>query len=275
MCHITGLRRLASFLVRQRPPGAATAVDVLTQFVFRLSFGLALAMAVTPTAWVSAGYYRVNSFVLMGLNVLAAVAAASSDGGRFSLVLPILAAALSYASAVVFLYERGRVGAKLLWVIALVTLVGAWSTTTAQGDSALALGLVWLAPLSGGMVLGSTMAAMLLGHWYLNSPTMKLDPLRRLILLMAACLAVRMAVSGAGLAGVLAVGWPTTDRLLFIGLRWLAGLIGAMVAAWMAWETLNVPNTQSATGILYVGVITTFLGELTAQLLSSQSQYPL
>ena len=36
----------------------------------------------------------------------------------------------------------------------------------------------------------------------------------------------------------------------------------------MSWQTLKIPNTQSATGILYVAVITTFLGELTAQLLS-------
>lgn len=253
---------------------APFTVDVLTQFVFRLSFGLALAMALTPTRWVSAGYYRVNSFVLLGLNVLAA-AVAASDTERFSLAWPIAAAVLSYASAAAFLYERSQMGAKLLWVIAGVTLAGAWSATAATGESTLARGLVWLAAPSGGLVLGSTMAAMLLGHWYLNSPTMKLDPLRRLIALMALCLAVRMLVSGAGLAGELAAGWPTTDRLLFISLRWLAGLVGALAAAWMAWETLKIPNTQSATGILYVGVITTFLGELTAQLLSSQSPFPL
>lgn len=250
-------------------------MDVLTQFLFRLAFGLALAMALTPTAWVSAGYYRVNAFVLLGLNVLAA-AVAGSDPERFSLGWPVLAAMLSYAAAVAFLYQRSREGAMLLWLIAAVTLVGAWSATAVQGDaSLLATALTWLAPPSGGMVLGSTMAAMLLGHWYLNSPTMKLDPLRRLILLMAVCLAVRMVVSGAGLAGELAAGWPATDRLLFIALRWLAGLAGALAAAWMAWETLKIPNTQSATGILYVGVITTFLGELTAQLLSAQSLYPL
>jgi hypothetical protein len=32
--------------------------------------------------------------------------------------------------------------------------------------------------------------------------------------------------------------------------------------------TLKVPNTQSATGILYAAVTLVFLGELTAQLLS-------
>ena len=46
-------------------------------------------------------------------------------------------------------------------------------------------------------------------------------------------------------------------------------------AALAAWHTLKLPNTQSATGILYVGVIGTFLGELMSLLLSSESTYPL
>jgi hypothetical protein len=36
----------------------------------------------------------------------------------------------------------------------------------------------------------------------------------------------------------------------------------------MTYKTLKIPNTQSATGILYVGVIGTFLGELTSLLLN-------
>jgi hypothetical protein len=36
-----------------------------------------------------------------------------------------------------------------------------------------------------------------------------------------------------------------------------------------------VPNTQSATGILYAGVILVFLGELMSQLLSMDSTFPL
>jgi formate-dependent nitrite reductase membrane component NrfD len=43
----------------------------------------------------------------------------------------------------------------------------------------------------------------------------------------------------------------------------------------MVWETLKIPNTQSATGILYVAVIGTFVGELTGLLLSAESSYPL
>ena len=40
--------------------------------------------------------------------------------------------------------------------------------------------------VTGGWLLGLVTTAMLLGHWYLNTPTMKLAPLRRLIVLLAA-----------------------------------------------------------------------------------------
>jgi len=38
---------------------------------------------------------------------------------------------------------------------------------------------------------------------------------------------------------------------------------------------LQIPNTQSATGILYVAVIATFLGELTSLLLSAGLAFPI
>jgi hypothetical protein len=66
-------------------------------------------------------------------------------------------------------------------------------------------------------------------------------------------------------------GWPSTTTWLFLTLRWLSGIVGALALAVMTWQTLKIPNTQSATGILYVGVIVTFLGELLALLLAAQT----
>jgi hypothetical protein len=117
---------------------------------------------------------------------------------------------------------------------------------------------------------------MLLGHWYLNTPTMHLAPLRRLVLILGAAAILRVAVCGTGLALTLgASGMPETARMLFISLRWLGGLAGVLILAFMTWQTLKIPNTQSATGILYVAVIGTFVGELTALLLSVESPFPL
>ena len=58
-------------------------------------------------------------------------------------------------------------------------------------------------------------------------------------------------------------------------MRWLTGIVGTTVIAVMARQTLKIPNTQAATGILYVGVVFTFVGELTSLLLSRGEPFPL
>jgi hypothetical protein len=60
-----------------------------------------------------------------------------------------------------------------------------------------------------------------------------------------------------------------------VALRWLAGLVSVLGLAWLTWQTLKIPNTQSATGILYAAVILAFIGELTSQLLSAEARYPI
>ena len=251
-------------------------MSILTQFIFRLSFGLAVAMALTPWRQVTSGYYRVHLYVLLGLNVLAALVAVSAPA-EFSLAPPLVAALLSYAGAVAWLYEKPRPGTIILWLVALATISGALlAMSRHSGMPAAAKLLFWLDPVTGGLVLGVTIAAMFLGHWYLNTPTMQLAPLRRLVLLMTAAIMLRAAVCGTGLAmHVAETGVPDTAQLVFLSLRWLAGLVGALVVARMSWQILRIPNTQAATGVLYVGVIVTFVGELTSMLLSHESAYPL
>jgi hypothetical protein len=249
---------------------------ILTQFIFRLSFGMALGMALTNPRKVTSGYYRNHLYVLLGLNVLATMVAVTARD-QFSLALPLVAAILCYAGSVVWLYEKPRAGIAILALIAAVTLWGAWQATDFQRSQGIAATtLAWIDPVSGGLVLGMTMAAMFLGHWYLNTPTMAIGPLERLVVLMGASICLRAVVEGAGLALLVADhGWPATEQVLFISLRWLSGIFGALGLTVMTWHTLKIPNTQSATGILYVGVIATFLGELTSLLLTAQSQSPL
>jgi len=78
-----------------------------------------------------------------------------------------------------------------------------------------------------------------------------------------------VSLAGALLAGGVTAGvsgGPTT--LALVSLRWLAGLAGLPVLLWLSRKTLDIPNTQSATGILYVACLAAILGELTAQLLA-------
>lgn len=254
--------------------------QILVQFIFRLTFGIALAMAITPARLVTSGFYRVHLWVLMGLNTFAALILYSS--GEFfeewSLVFAetIVMVLASYAGAVLWLYEAKTVGKFVLFGIALLAVAAA-ILATPWDASVTGLGLVLgvLDLLSGGLLLGVTMAAMFLGHWYLNTPGMELVPLKRLVLLMAAAVVARTLLCGIGV-GLQANYVPemSVSFWIFVVFRWLAGLLGVLMLAKLAWETLKVPNTQSATGILYAGVVLTFIGELSSQLLSVDTLYP-
>lgn len=233
-------------------------------------------MGLTSARQVPSGYFRVHLYVLMGLNAVAVLACWQRDGGR-RIAVPIIAAIASYIGSALWLYELPKPGKIALWVVAVLSIVGAWLSQSHTIAGYSVADVLWaLDPVSGGLLLGSTMAAMLLGHWYLNTPSMQLEPLRKLILLMGLAVILRGLVCGIGL--VLAANSTAGiggDQVWFLLLRWLSGIFGTLGVTIMAWETLKIPNTQSATGILYVGVITTFIGELTSQLLSDQALFPL
>ncbi len=280
---------------------------MLLQFLLRLAFGLAAGMAMTSPRQVTSGYYRNHLYVVLGLTTLAALLSRSVAPTAFWWIL--FAAIASYVGSVFWLYEKPRDGWTLLVMVALFSLMGAFEVLEAQSivevpgleffesnslepaqlahetlammnrTLRIEITSVWLRmtnTISSGLLLGITMASMLLGHWYLNSPMMDLAPLRRLILALACAVALQAFVSILGLWGAIACGQPlTTQWVLFLVLRWTFGLLGVGVMAWMAWQTLKIPNTQSTTGILYVAVIGTFVGETMALLLSAESVYPL
>lgn len=256
---------------------------ILVEFLFRLTFGVAVSMGLTPSKVVTSGFFRVHLWVLMGVMTFASLAlwgTRQTNGTASwpaSLWVAIAAALVSYVGAVIWMYEVSLVGKFATWAVAGLAMLGCQlhPFPSAQIPS------VWLLVdrITSGLVLGSITTSMLLGHWYLNTPTMKLQPLRRLIACMAIFVACRMVVSGSGawLEGtqLAAADALTQQWLLFLTLRWLAGLVSPLGLAWMTWLTLRIPNTQSATGILYAAVILAFIGELTAQLMSASATYPL
>jgi hypothetical protein len=240
---------------------------ILVQFLLRLSFGLAVGMAVTSSRQVTSGYFRNHLYVTLGLTTLAALAA---YGYSHSVAyLATAAAVLSYVGSVCWLYEARKAGTAMLCAVAACALLAALGGHVFDWWNA-------VATTTSGLLVGVTFASMLLGHWYLNAPGMELAPLRRLLVLMAIAVGVQAAVSATGLAMVLRSGDPVSASWwMFVLLRWSFGLTGIWALVWMAWETLKIPNTQSATGILYVAVIGTFVGELAGLLLSAESAYPL
>jgi hypothetical protein len=246
-------------------------MTMLVDFLCRFGFGMALGLLLTPARLVPPGFVRVNLLVVMGLATFAALLARGAvPGGVW--ILPAAAAVVAWMGTVLWLAHRIRAGVGACGLAAaLLAGAVAMAATVVPGGGAEVGG----APLQtvtrhllSGAIVGLTVHAMLLGHWYLNAPGMSVAALVRMIDWALAAWGVQLVLSLAAVAvdpGAVRTADVTSTALL--SLRWLAGLIGLPVLLVMSRKTLDIPNTQSATGILYVACLAAILGELTAQLL--------
>ena len=118
----------------------------------------------------------------------------------------------------------------------------------------------------GAIALGGSDGAMLLGHWYLVTPKLSPGPLRRAALLVASGVALQLVVVIiVALRGDLTGTWETALSVA-LALRIGVGLLMTLVVALAAWWTAGM-NTQSSTGLLYVGLGCVIAGEVSARVI--------
>ncbi|MBA63030.1 MAG: hypothetical protein CMJ76_11750 [Planctomycetaceae bacterium] len=260
----------------------------ILQFVLRLAFGVSLAMAITSPKQVTSGFFKVHLWVIMGLNVFAGLVVWTVTDEHLPensvrlisrnslLILVIGIAVLSYIGAVSWLYEKTRPGQWILAALTVFTLITAYQSSVLPVTSGTAHHLALLSDIiTSGLVVGSVTTAMLLGHWYLNTPTMNLIPLRKLLWLCVIAIVLRTLLSGTGTMLTILSTEVTNTWWIFVSLRWISGILTSLGLIYMTFLTLRVPNTQSATGILYAATIVVFIGELTARVLADNILYPL
>ena len=119
----------------------------------------------------------------------------------------------------------------------------------------------------GALALGGADAAMLLGHWYLVTPKLSPAPLQTAALIVVAAVLLQGALVATSVARGELVGVSDQVGLVVaIGIRIGVGLVMTAGVALAAWWTARM-NTQSSTGLLYVGLGTALAGEISARVL--------
>ncbi len=123
--------------------------------------------------------------------------------------------------------------------------------------------------LSAALLLGATLGAMLVGHWYLVDHRMPIEPLRLASGFLLFAVLARIAV----VSGPAARFWPeqmaggfgdagAMGLALFWLQRALFGLAGPLVLGLMVRHTVRLRATQAATGLLYIVLLFVIAGEM-------------
>jgi hypothetical protein len=253
---------------------------MIAQFAVRLICGMSLTWLLMPREQVTNGFFRIQSLVTLGLAVLAAVTLGSrpsvAEGAAWLswhtvVALAVLIAVTSYLSSMLWMLGRRRPGEIALRIVAglgIVLLLG--SMDAGRGGGAL---LSAFSELSAAWLLGGTLTAMLLGHWYLTATGMPLEPLARLNQFVAAAAVLRVILAGTGLLTLPDHDFSSLEQI-WMFLRWSAGCVGPLVMTGLVSRILRFRNTQSATGVLFAAVILAFIGETTASLLTRVLHWP-
>jgi hypothetical protein len=247
-------------------------VSMLADFAVRLAFGLAVSLLAIGWRAVPPLFFRTGGHVMLGLLVLAALDLMRASGQTAFFWCVVAAGVLAYLSAVGWGLGLPKVG---LVSSGLIVFASAGWLALASSAPSIGLSLFNAASrLASGLVLGGAFLAMLLGHYYLTAPAMSIAPLKRAVAFLACGLAMRGALAAVGLCLLRDVsGAPALAHLgghpgVFLAARWGLGFLGAAIATYLTWKTVEIRSTQSATGILYIAIIFVLFGELTSLILA-------
>jgi hypothetical protein len=154
------------------------------------------------------------------------------------------------------------VGLACTSVVVVAAAVG-WAPTPVDAVP-LAIQLAMLSVVTGG-----SMAAVVLGHWYLVTPRISVGPLvlqTRLLLaalVVQALLFIVWSTLGGGI-GQRAWDALTGPSALLVWLRGLITVAFPIILAYMAFRTAQTRSMESATGLLYINLAAVLAGTIGA-----------
>jgi hypothetical protein len=247
---------------------------MLAIFCLRLACGLTGAQVMCPAGDVNPRFFRAQYRIALGLTAVAAISLWDGAPPWFKVIMAS-AIGILFCGALVWSLDKAPLNRFILVaaLLCLVSLLGE-ANRTLWPQTPIGSGLA--TEYASAVLLGTATTAMLMGHSYLNAPTMSIRPLQNLLTAFFATLFVRALVAGICLA------WWTRshslvnledEAVLWLWPRWLVGFGMPIVLAGMARQAAGIRSTQSATGILYVVVVLTFLGEILGLVLLQQSDF--
>ena len=253
--------------------------------LFYISAGIFVSLGVVKTKAVGHGYFVFHGLGAAGLAVISFFLL---ERGSLGLIFKLFFAFYVFFSLAYLLFigrPAFKIGFYLLAVLSCLVVIG--SDVLAHhpnGSQVFPSALYFLSnAIFSCLLLGFTLAAMLLGHWYLVDPKLSIDELKRVTLFLCGLILFRFFL-GTSLCLPLFSGKSEFEIYtyllsetpgIFLLMRWTWGLFLPLILGYLAWNTVKIRSTQSATGILYVTVVCVLTGEIMSQYLALYHGMPL
>jgi hypothetical protein len=167
---------------------------------------------------------------------------------------------------ILFRRPPGPPARAVAWLGAGAAVVGSSALVGSLASSLAGSAAITLALIATALSVGAVSTGMLLGHWYLVTPTLTAAPLQwtiGLLLLAVATQAgaftaalVTLSASDEGLGGLL-------RPYAAVAALWvLAGVAMPLVAGGLAWWTCRLRSFMSTTGLLYLAMASVLAGQI-------------
>lgn len=264
-----------------------------------LAWGGILALAIPPFFKIERGFYKSSAAVYLACGLVSAVGLGmlASRGYRVQAPGPATLWALSAIWAAFCLFiglylftlwtDNGLVRARaytLSLAIGLLAVIANALVLKPASFGMLAASLYALTAIFSSLVLGLASGAMLFGHWYLIDRDLPVDYIRTFVRLLGLALTADLAILilvpallaffGGSEASIAARSLAGSELGLMAS-RMLFGPAASIVLAWMCWQTLKIPHTMAATGLLYITVMSVLVGEMLGRFILFRTAIPL
>lgn len=263
-----------------------------------LAFGGMTAIAVPPFFGVERGFFKSSAAVYLGAGLIPAVGFAllAMRGNEpqapppFALWLDSGLWVLFCVAAILYLVTlwtdhallRARAYVASLG-LGLLGVIAASLTLKPAAFGPLAVAGYALSGIFSSAVLGFASVGMLFGHWYLIDPNLPVDYLKTIVRFLGIALIGELIVLFL-VVGIMALGGHASTQAVatlfgsdsaLLGMRLVLGPVASILLAWMTWQTLKIPQTMAATGLLYIAVMSVLVGEFIGRFILFRTALPL
>jgi len=264
-----------------------------------LALGGMFALAIPPFFKIERGFYKSTASVYLasalmttvGLAMLARRATVSSSPAPTSLgtVCGIwVVFCVLFALYVVTLWtDNGALRSRMFSLGLLAGLIAVSALVLLLKPAmfgAIADDAYVITAVTSAMVLGLVSGAMMFGHWYLIDLGMDVEYLRSFMRAIAIALIADIIAMGLALALLALFGGPEAtsaiadlfeNHLALFAMRVVLGPVASLVLTWMCWQTLKIPQTMAATGLLYIALMSVVVGEMLGRFILFRTALPL